>query len=120
MDYKKITVKELDELIASVPKDGTAWRKVGNYKGKELCLVLGWSEDEPNEYLHQQSEECNGKIKTYTLCGKLAINIDDLQCDYDVDWAMPEVGGVVWDTDTAVTIEALDFWNNQAKELLES
>lgn len=84
--YKKITVEELDKLMASVPTNGTAWQKVG----------------------------------TYTLCGKLAINIDDLQCDYDIDWAMPEVGGVVWDTDTAVTIEALEFWNNQAKELLES
>lgn len=119
MDYKKITVEELDKLMASVPTNGTAWRKVGNYKDKELCLVLGWREDEPNEYLYQQSEECNGKTKTYTLYGKLAINVDSLQYDYDTDWAMPEVGGVVWDTDTAVTIEALDFWNNQAKELLE-
>lgn len=119
MDYKEITAEELDKLVARVPTNGTAWQKVGTYKGKDLCLVLGWVEDEPNDYLYQQHEECNGKIKTYTLCGKLAVNIDDLQCDYDIDWAMPEVDGEVWDTDTAVEKAGLDYWNRQAKKLLE-
>lgn len=34
----------------------------------------------------------------YTICCKMAVNCDDLQCDYDVDWVMPfDEGGYVMD-----------------------
>ena len=41
------------------------------------------------------------------IVGKIAVNCDDLQCDYDMDWNMPynSETGDVWDTET-------NFYNN--------
>ena len=48
-----------------------------------LCLVIGKTED--------------------GICGKLAVNIDDLYYDYEYDWNMPFYeNGEVYDTDTII------------------
>lgn len=42
----------------------------------------------------------------WVICGKIAVNIDDMQSDYELDWYMPyEKDGEVWDTER-------DFYKN--------
>lgn len=51
-----------------------------------FSIVLGWQDGyEKDDDLIQQED--GGKI--WTLCGKVAYNTDDLQCDYEIDWYMP-------------------------------
>ena len=49
------------------------------------------------------------------IVGKIAVNCDDLQCDYDMDWYMPinDRTGDVWDTET-------NFYNNEDINALSS
>ena len=59
----------LENAIKGLTQEPYAtWYK---YLGNNLYLVVGKYED-------------NGEI-----CGKIAVNCDDLQCDYDIDWNMP-------------------------------
>lgn len=53
----------------------------------------------------------------------LAVNIDDLQCDYGFDWHEPCVKetGDIWITDQAVTKDDdVDWVNEEAKEIKEA
>lgn len=100
--------------------NGTVWQALENTEsGKTLCLVYGYAEGYDKGEKYQVIE--NGK--TYTLCAKLAFNIDDLQCDYDVDWYMPyNENGDVYDTDSAITddYQALaDYYNKEAKIIID-
>ena len=56
------------------------------------------------------------------MCGKVAVNIDDLQCDYDFDWYMPwSEDGDVYDTETSIGKSAgrtYDYLLNEAKFVL--
>ena len=119
-----ITLKEYEECVKSamncIGGDGTAWHVMGTLKdGRELCLVFGYEagydEDKSLEQIIQ-----DGKV--YTLCSKLAVNIDDLQADYDFDWYMPfatDGSGEVFDTDMAVCKPySVDWYNEQAKEII--
>ena len=116
-----ITRKEfenaINEMVAN--KDSGVWycplQTLEN--GQELCLVLGWEEGYDKGEKYQQ--EVDGTI--YTLCGKVAVNIDDLQCDYDVDWYMPYTeDGDVYDTNTAIAdADDLDFFVGEAKTIAE-
>lgn len=57
-----------------------------------------------------------------TLCGKVAVNIDDLQCDYDFDWYMPwDKDGDIYDTETAVgDLEStFSYLFNEAKYVMD-
>ena len=64
--------------------------------GKTIALVLGWQDG----YNDGETYQTKMGDTTLTLCGKIAVNIDDLQCDYGWDWYMPEVKGMsdVFDT----------------------
>lgn len=86
--------------------------------GKTIALVLGY------ELGYNDGEDYQVKVgnNTYTLCGKIAINIDDLQCDYDYDWYMPSnKDGDIYDTDMALSknhAEDLTWFLGEAEEMI--
>ena len=87
--------------------------------GKTIALVLGY------ELGYNDGEDYQVKVgtKTYTLCGKIAINIDDLQCDYDFDWYIPSnKDGDIYDTSMALSknhTEDLTWFLSQAEEMID-
>ena len=104
--------------------DGVAWISMGEIPdGRELCLVFGWGEGYDREKDLIQEKEGNA---LYTICSKLAVNIDDLQCDYGMDWYMPsdKKTGEIWDTDTAVNKDLkhldLDWYVKESKEIIKA
>ncbi len=71
-------------------------------KSDELYLVFACDEDEGEEEGKERGEGCG-------LVCKIAYNCDDLQCDYEWDWASPvtEDGDVIsWDMIHCEDIEA--------------
>lgn len=47
---------------------------------------------------------------------KIAINIDDLQCDFDYDWAMPLMkDGDVYDSEHAIDDKSFDYLTDEAE-----
>lgn len=117
--------KEIENKVAWVREHsedgGVAWVKMGTLPdGRDLCLVFGWSEA-GYEFGDCEYQEQVGDT-TYTLCSKLAVNIDDLQCDYDIDWYMPswKNDGEVCDTDMAVSKDFdLDYYLGESKAIIE-
>ena len=117
-----ITLKDYEKAI-SVMQDmdaGTYHFDLGKTDdGKTIALVLGY------ELGYDDGEEYQAKCgdKTYTLCGKIAVNIDDLQCDYDYDWYMPwNKNGDVFDTSTALSKnhkQDLEWFLSQADEMID-
>lgn len=83
-EVKKVTAF-IQEAVAGVKADIKAHRMPGVYympilkKCPRYCLVIGLGEE--------------------GIQGKIAYNCDDLQCDYDIDWLMPQKHGEVYDTD---------------------
>ena len=116
-----ITKEEYNNLVqnALAHKDGVAWHTMETLEdGRDLCLVMGYEEGYDRGEKYQ--DEIEGTI--WTLCQKLAVNIDDLQCDYGIDWYMPwdVKSGEVWDTDMSVKDDTdVDWYNDQAKSIVE-
>lgn len=120
---EKITEKDIREKVEWVRKnDGVAWFRMGQLEdGRELALVIGWGEGyEKNECDIQ--EQVGDTL--YTICSKLAVNIDDLQCDYSWDWYMPwDKDGEIWDTETTVPNDykiPLDWYIEESKAMLKA
>lgn len=86
-----IKPKDFESAIETLlkNKDGTVYQKVATFDdGVDLYLVFGWDsgfDETPEAY---QEKEGN---TWWTICAKLAVNTDDLQCDYDIDWRMPTI-----------------------------
>lgn len=74
---------------------------------QELSVVLGWEDGyEEEDGLIQRQEGDT----LWTLCGKVAYNVDDLQCDYDIDWYMPsDSNGDIYDTSMAIHTAYEDY-----------
>lgn len=86
--------------------------------GTKLYFVMGYTEGYDKGEMYQKEE--GGKI--YTLCAKIAVNIDDLQCDYNMDWYMPwYVGsGDILDTEMSVDDKTdIEWYNRQAEYILQ-
>lgn len=87
--------------------------------GKTIALVLGWQEG----YNKGETYQTTMGDTTLTLCGKIAVNIDDLQCDYDFDWYMPwGENGDVYDTNMALSenhAEDLAWFLGEAEEVIK-
>ena len=111
------------ELINNIIKqassqDGTSWLGMGKLNdGLELCLVFGWD----TGYDEGEAYQMRIGNTLYTLCSKLAVNIDDLQADFDVDWYMPYAeDGEVYDTCMAVAEPFnYEWYKEQAKTIIE-
>lgn len=112
-DFKKAI-----EKMASGDIDGCMWLDMARLDdGRTLCLVLGWQDG------YDVGEKYQQKVgdTLYTLCAKIAVNIDDLQCDYDVDWFMPwnEDGDVI-DTDMAIDSDGdFDWYEHEATNIAD-
>lgn len=73
--------------------------------GGDLYYVMG--ADNAKNYDAEDLKELALTDNGNPIVGKIAVNCDDLQCDYDMDWNMPynSETGDVWDTET-------NFYNN--------
>lgn len=116
-----VSIKEIEDKIAWVrDNDGVAWVEMGTLPdGRKLCLVFGW--EDGYEFGDCEYQKRDGDT-VWTLCSKLAVNIDDLQCDYDFDWYMPShTDGEIYDTDTSVgkPFDNLDYYKAEAKNMIE-
>lgn len=117
-----ITLKDYEKAI-NIMRDmdaGTYYFELGKTDdGKAIALVLGY------ELGYNDGEDYQVKCgdKTYTLCGKIAVNIDDLQCDYNIDWFMPwNEDGDVYNTSMALSknhAEDLTWFLSQADEVIK-
>ena len=81
--------------------DGCVNVKVGKTpEGKDVAIVLGFVDGydkDADEYQIMLNE------KLLTMCGKIAVNINDLQFDYDFDWYMPwSKDGDIYDAETSI------------------
>lgn len=113
-----ISKEDFNKCIALAQKSlsGVVRHKMGETNdGDSLYLVFGWKDGyEGNEDFQKEDA---GVI--YTLCAKLAFNIDDLQCDYDIDWVMPwDNKGDVYDTDMAVSSGDVAWYNDSAEDII--
>lgn len=73
--------KKIKDFIREVGSEDSIEGCAYKYIDDELAVVFGMSDDG-------------------FLCAKIAANWDDLQCDYDYDWAMPmNLDGDVIDTE---------------------
>ena len=118
---KKLDKNIIKEKIKwAKENDGVTWINMGWLDdGRELALVFGW-EHGYTEDKDLIQKKVGGDI--YTLCAKLAVNIDDLQCDYDFDWYMPYAeNGDVWDTSTAISENCdFDWYIKESEEILKA
>lgn len=81
--------------------DGCVNFKVGKTpEGKDVAIVLGFVDgydEDADEYQIMLNE------KLLTMCGKIAVNINDLKFDYDFDWYMPwSKDGDIYDAETSI------------------
>lgn len=127
----KVSIKEFKNAIDTMLNgyiDGVSYIKLGETdEGKTIAIVIGWQDG----YGNDRNGQCDGEkwqVKygdklIFTLCAKVAINIDDLQCDYNFDWYMPSTkDGGIYDTDTALTGDYkrdLDGLLDQAKNMIK-
>lgn len=116
-----INPKTYKESIKQVVDNtaGTSWIEMEELKdGRKLCLVFGYEEG----YGEGEDYQIRLGNSLLTLCAKLAVNIDDLQCDYDIDWRMPwdKKSGEICDTDMAVCKnDNFTWYEKEAKEIKE-
>lgn len=127
-----IKPKDFESAIETLlkNKDGAVYQKVATFDdGVDLYLVFGWGEgyDETDDAYQEKEGD-----RIYTICAKLAVNTDDLQCDYDIDWRMPTYKGDdvvdVYDTERGVAkLEAsgdkdysklADYYNEEVKDIV--
>lgn len=124
MEKAYITYQDFNMAIHHRLEDGvngTTYQPIGKTDdGKILHMVWGWDTGyDKDDTLYQLQVGDT----LYTLCAKLAFNIDDLQCDYDVDWYMPYTkDGDIWDTHQAIDkIDySIEWYNQQAQAILKA
>lgn len=100
-----INRKDFKNSVEWVKKnhDGCSYIRVAETKQGDLCLVFGWDYDEKEVIM------------------KLAVNTDDLQCDFDYDWEMPfDEKGNVWDTMMTADETELDWIEKEAVEIVKA
>lgn len=130
---KNIQAQDIKQAINTLLKkgneDGVVYQEVATLNdGRKLCLVMGYQEGYEKEAQSYQRiiTTLDGKnTTTLTICAKLAINIDDLQADYNMDWYMPSTKeGDVYDTDSAIIgtdyQRIADDYNKEAETIVES
>ena len=124
-----ITKEQYNACVERAKKnpDAVVWHCMETLEdGRDLCLVFGYRDGyiKDNDMIQTEIE---GTV--YTLCCKLAVNIDDLQCDYDIDWNMPYQNvetetnpvGDIWDTEWSVGDDSeVDYYNSSAKIMAEA
>lgn len=100
----------------------TWYNKIGYSKnGTPLYLVIGTNsaKNYDKEDLEYLATDDTGE---YVIVGKIAVNIDDLQDDYDFDWYMPYDAktGDVWDTDRSFGKSSENNYLVDAEDILST
>lgn len=119
----KVSIKQFKNAIDTMLNgyiDGVSYITLDKTDDdKAIAIVIGWQDG------YDDGEKWQVKYGdlTFTLCAKVAINIDDLQCDYNFDWYMPSnKDGDIYDTDTALTGDYkhdLEWLLSEAKEMIK-
>lgn len=125
----KLTKQKFDNAVKqmlALKIDGCWHYKIGEYKGKEVAIVLGWSDgyDENEPELKPNQIRQFGRV--WTLCAKIAIGVGNMQCDFEYDWVMPSY---TWreakyehvdpyDTEHAVNDRSLNFLKTEAEAII--
>lgn len=110
----------IKEAVAGLQKDeeGTYYKRLGTtINDTELYLVIGFDtvDNYDREDLSTLVLDDTGK---YAIVGKIAVNSDDLQSDYNWDWLMPYYeNGDVWDTE--VSFGKADDYTREAEEFIK-
>lgn len=125
----KLTKQKFDNAVKqmlALKIDGCWHYKIGEYKGKEVAIVLGWSDgyDESEPELKPNQIKQFGRV--WTLCAKIAINVGNMQCDFEYDWIMPSYVYKspksqfvsVHDTEHAVNNKSFEFLKDEAEEII--
>ena len=128
---KKVSVKQfknaIDTMLNESYIDGVSYIPLDKTPdGKTIALVIGWQDgyEDGEKWQVKYGDNLN-----FTLCAKVAINIDDLQCDYNFDWYMPTIcdgnklDGEIFDTDMALTgnyEDDLKYFLDNAKSMVEA
>ena len=99
-----VSIKEFKDAIDTMLNgyiDGVSYIKLGKTDDdKTIAIVIGWQDG----YNDGEKWQVKCGDLTFTLCAKVAINIDDLQCDYNFDWYMPSnKDGDIYDTNIALS-----------------
>lgn len=124
----KVSVKQFKNAVDSMLNesyiDGVSYITLDKTDdGKTIAIVIGWQDGyDDGEKWQVKMPLLNGEKLIFTLCAKVAINIDDLQCDYNFDWYMPSTkDGDIYDTDSALTGDYkrdLAWLLSEAKEMI--
>lgn len=125
----KVSVKQFKNAVDSMLNesyiDGVSYITLDKTDdGKTIAIVIGWQDGyDDGEKWQVKMPLLNGEKLIFTLCAKVAINIDDLQCDYNFDWYMPSTkDGDIYDTDSALTGDYkrdLAWLLSEAKEMIK-
>lgn len=118
-----VSIKEFKNAIDTMLNgyiDGVSYIPLSKTDdGKTIAIVIGWQDGYDDGEKWQVKY---GDNLIFTLCAKVAINIDDLQCDYNFDWYMPSnKSGDIYDTDTALSGDYkrdLAWLLSEAKEMI--
>lgn len=117
---KSDLAKFIEKAVKDLQDSGTAtcFYKLGkSANGTDIYYVIGHDSADNYSVEKYDATDISGK---YVVVGKVAVNIDDLQSDYDFDWYMPyEEDGDVWDTETVLSIEDGKNGEFRAKEVID-
>ena len=125
----KLTKQKFDNAVKqmlALKIDGCWHYKIGEYKGKEVAIVLGWSDgyDNGDPKLKQSQIRQFGRV--WTLCAKIAISTGGMDCDFEYDWVMPSYTWCEakyehvdqYDTEHAVNERSLKFLKDEAEAII--
>lgn len=73
----------------------------------------------PSAFDEENLKDLESDENGWVICGKIAVNIDDMQSDYELDWYMPsEESGEVWDVEW--TIYKDEDYNSLAQDVIKA
>lgn len=111
----KLTKEQFDRAIdgmVNLKYDGTWSYKVGQHNGRDVAIVLGWTDDYAEGGAKYQIKLFG---KTWTLCGKIAYSVGNTQTDFEYDWVMPvSKDGIDYDNERIINDTSFDYLVSEA------
>lgn len=125
----KLTKQKFDNVVKQMLElkiDGCWHYKIGEYKGKEVAIVLGWSDSYSENSSELKPNQINQFGRVWTLCAKIAISVGNMLTDFEYDWAFPRY---TWrqanyehddpfDTKHAVNDKSLEYLKDEAEAII--
>ena len=111
----KLTKEQFDRAIdgmVSLKYDGTWSYKFGQHNGRDVAIVLGWTDAYAEGGAKYQIKLFG---KTWTLCGKIAIRVGNTETDFEYDWVMPvSKDGIDYDNERIITKKSFYYLVSEA------